>query len=151
MRWWQAPLWPWPYRASVAGAKTVKGTCATLSGNAASQTLQNCTDSTDTGGSGTSTSNETITGNTVSGTTTVDWASGKTSLESFTGKESTGVKDKCMPPAGFSNLAEVKEKGKVTVGTATDLVGGKTKGTVCGYSMGSTILVENFPGTTVAF
>ncbi len=139
----------------VAGAKSVKGICSTLSGNATTLNLQNCTAGAQTGGSGVSTTtSEMISGNTVTGTDSVQWnIPGSTSTESFTGTLFSGKKDKCTPPVGYSNLDEVKEKGSVTGGTgaATALTGGKTKGTVCVFQSGSTILVENFPGTTLAF
>jgi len=128
--------------ASAKKPKPVTGTCNTLTGDATSQTLQNCTDTTDTGGSGTSTTtNENISGNSVNGTDSVTWNSGLNSTESFAGKLLAGKKDKCSAPAGYTNVYEVKEKGKVTGGTATDLVGGKTKTTACVFSGGSGILV----------
>ena len=142
---------------AVASAKTVKGTCTGESGNATSQTLTGCTVAADTGGSGVTVVNsETVTGTapkqTVTGTSTITWSTSKTTVESFTGQLLTSTADKCPAgPAGFTAAAEVKEKGSVTGGTATDLVGGKVKGTSCVYSMGATILVENFPATTISF
>jgi hypothetical protein len=128
--------------ASAKKPKPVTGTCNTVTGDATSQTLENCTDGADTGGSGTSTTtSETLNGNAVSGTDSVVWNTGSTSLESFSGKLLSGKKDKCTAPVGYSNVYEVKEKGKVTGGTATDLVGGKTKTTACVFSGGSGILV----------
>ena len=43
----------------------------------------------------------------------------------------------------------VKEKGTVTGGTATGLVKGKIKGTVCVYSQGTTILVNGYGPQTI--
>jgi len=139
----------------IAGAKTkpVTGTCSSLSGNATSQTLSGCTDPADTGGTGVSTTtSEAISGSTVSGTDSVTWSTSKTSTESFTGTLKSGKADKCTAGAGQTNLYEVKEKGSVTGGTATDLVGGKTKGTICVFSTASGgIVVQNFPATTTTF
>jgi hypothetical protein len=133
--------------------KPVTGTCTGLSGNATTQTLSGCTDPADTAGGGTSTTtSESVSGTTVTGTDSVTWNSSKTSLESFKGKLESGKKDKCTAPAGDSNVYEVKEKGKVTGGTATDLINGKTKGTVCVYSTASGgLVVQNFPGSSTSF
>ena len=138
--------------ASAHKVKPDKGTCTSLSGNATSQTMTGCTDSIDTGGSGVSTTtHEAISGSTVSGTDSVAWHSGLTSTESFTGTLKSGKADKCSAPAGDTNLYEVKEKGSVTGGTATHLVGSKTKGTVCTFTAPSGVVVKNFPGKLVAF
>jgi hypothetical protein len=134
-------------------AKPVTGTCSGLNGNATTQTLSGCTDPADTGGGGTSTTtSETVSGTTVTGTDTVTWNTSKTSTETFKGKLESGKKDKCTAPTGDSNVYEVKEKGKVVGGTATDLVNGKTKGTVCVYSTASGgIVVQNLPGSSTTF
>jgi hypothetical protein len=115
----------------IAGAKGDSLTCTTISGNATSQTLSGCsgTASSQTGSSGTS----------QVSTKTTTWVTGKTSVESYSYKELTGKKDHCpAPAAGYTAVAEVKEKGKVTGGTATLLVGSKIKGTVCVYEQTST-------------
>jgi len=52
---------------------------------------------------------------------------------------------------GDSNLYEVKQKGSVTGGTAKDLIRGKTKGTVCVFTITNGVLRKNFPGSTVTF
>jgi hypothetical protein len=138
----------------VASAKTkpVTGTCSGLSGNSTSQTLTGCTDPADTGGGGVSTTtSETVTGSTVAGTDSVTWNTSKTSTESFTGALKSGKGDKCTPTSGQTNLYEVKEKGKVTGGTAADLVGGKTKGTICVFNTSGGIVVQNFPGSSTTF
>jgi hypothetical protein len=138
----------------VAGAKTkpVTGICTGLSGDSTSQTLSGCGDAADTSGGGVSTTtSESVSGSSVTGTDSVAWNSSKTSTESFTGKLKSGKADKCTPSAGETNLYEVKEKGSVTGGTATDLIGGKTKGTICVFNGSSGIVVQNFPGTTTTF
>lgn len=139
----------------IAGAKTkpVTGSCTSLNGNATSQTLSGCTDPADTGGGGVSTTtSETVSGSTVSGTDSVAWNTSLTSTETFTGKLKSGKADKCTASAGQTNEYEVKEKGKVTGGTATDLVGGKTAGTICVFTTASGgIVVSNFPGTATTF
>lgn len=126
--------------SGVAFAKPVSGSCTTLTGGETTQSLSGCNDTADTGGSGTSV----VTLSGTSGTTTITWASGKTTVESFKAKELIGKKDKCTTPPGDTALAEAKETGKVTGGTATDLVKGKTKGTVCAFDDASgNIVVQN--------
>jgi|GEM_PF-5980648 len=67
--------------AAAKKAKPVTGTCSSLSGGAATQTLSGCTDPTDTGGGGTSTiTSETITGKKATSTDTIAWASGSRRL-----------------------------------------------------------------------
>jgi len=133
----------------VASAKTLKGVCTSETGNATSQTLSGCNQPADTGGSGTVVVNsEKVTGKApkqkVKATTTITWATAKTSVETLTGSLLTGVDNKCPAgPPGYTAAAEIIEKGKVTGGTATDLVGSKAKGTSCAYTEGTTILVEN--------
>lgn len=133
--------------------KPVTGTCSSLSGNETSQTLSGCTDPADTGGGGTSTTtSETVSGSTVTGTDSVSWNTSLTSTESFSGKLKSGKADKCTPSSGQTNLYEVKEKGKVTGGSAMDLIGGKTKGTVCVFSTATGgFVVQNFPGSSTSF
>ncbi len=136
----------------IAGAKTkqVTGTCTSLSGSESSESLSGCNDPSDTGGSGT----VSVTLSGTSGTASITWSSSKTTIESFTYKESTGKKDKCpAPPAGDTALAEAKETSTVTGGTATDLIGSKKlKSTDCAYTTASGgILVTNYPGKPVPF
>jgi hypothetical protein len=148
-----ASLALFPSGVATAKTKPNKGTCATLNGNATSQTMTGCTDTVDTGGSGVSTTtHETLSGTTgVSGTDSVAWHSGLTSTESFTGTLKSGKADKCRPSAGQTNLYEVKEKGSVTGGTAVHLVGSKTKGMVCVFTASSGPVVKNFPGKPTSF
>lgn len=138
--------------AAAKKPKPVTGTCSRLSGGAAQQTLSGCTDTADTGGGGTSTiTSETINGKKATSTDTIDWNSGLTSKESSTNTLKSGKADKCHPSAGETNLYEVKEKGHVTGGTATDLVNGKTKGTVCVFTVTNGVVTTNFPGSTDTF
>lgn|GEM_PF-5088992 len=74
-----------------------------------------------------------------------------TSIESSSNTLKSGKADKCQPSGGESNLYEVKEKGRITGGTATDLVGGKTKGTVCVFTAGSGVVTTLSPGSTDTF
>ena len=118
----------------MAGAAALKVTCTGLTGDATSQTLSGCT------GSGAS-----VTGSTGSSdvsTSTITWSTGATSVENYTYTGLTGKKDKCVTPAGYTAVEEVKEKGSVTGGTA--LVGSKIKGTVCVSTQNTTgdILVQ---------
>jgi hypothetical protein len=131
----------------IAGAKSLSVKCTGLTGNGSSSSITGCKGSglSETGSSGTSVTDTTTA---TSGTSTITWSTGATSDEAYTYKELTGSKDKCpAPPAGFSALAEVTEKGSVTGGTA--LVGSKVKGTVCVYSDGSTILVNGKGSQTI--
>lgn len=135
---------------AVAGATSqVTGSCTSLSGGETSQTLSGCTDTTDTGGGGTITT--TLKGK--GGTATITWLSGKTSTEKVKFKELLGAKDKCPAMPGDTALAEAQSTSTVTGGTATDLVGKmKLKSTSCAYDTASkTIVVVNYPGTTVPF
>src|SRR5665213_3416228 len=69
----------------MASAKVVKASCTAETGNGTTETLSGCTDSADTGGGGTATSVQ-VTGTTsVSGTETIHWTSGKTTVITFTG------------------------------------------------------------------
>ncbi len=104
----------------------------------------------DTGGGGVGSTTENSHGGV---TTTVTWHTGLTSIETITkARVLSGTLDKCAPPKGYRNDSEVKwTSGKVTGGTAHELVGGRTKSTVCVYSQGPTLLVENFPGTDILF
>lgn len=138
--------------AAAKQAKAVTGTCSSLSGGATEQTLSGCSDTADTGGGGTSTiTSETITGNKATSTDTITWNSGLTSVESSSNTLKTGKADKCHPSAGQTNLYEVKEKGRVTGGTATDLINGKAKGTVCVFTITNGIVTTNFPGSADTF
>ena len=140
--------------SGVASAKTKpnKGTCTTITGNATTITQTGCTDLPDTGGSGVSTTtHESISGSTVTGADSVVWHTGLTSTETFTGTLKSGKADKCHPSAGQTNLYEVKQKGLVTGGTATHLVGSKTKSIVCVFTVSSGIAVKNFPGKPISF
>jgi len=130
--------------------KPVTGTCSSLSGGESTQSLTGCNDTPDTGGSGTS--SVTIGSPVTTGTTTITWATSLTTTESYTSKLLSAKKDKCPAITGDSNYYEVKEKAKVTGGTATDLVGAKLKGVECVYQAASGgIYVDNYPGMPVEF
>jgi hypothetical protein len=135
----------------IAGAvkkpKQVTGTCSSLSGSSTSQNLSGCTDTADTGGSGTIA---------VSGSDyTTTWETGLTSTGTESYKEKFGKADKCpAPPPGETALAEALSTSVDTGGTATDLVGTKKfKGTACAYEVtsDSDIVVVNYPGKTIPF
>ena len=46
----------------------------------------------------------------------------------------TGTKNTCAAKSGYTKVAMAVEKGTVTGGSATGLVGGAVNGTVCAYS-----------------
>jgi len=123
--------------AFAKGPKPPSVTCTGLSGNESTQTLTGCSGNPDAGTGGTS----------VVATSTTTWSTGKTSIESYSIKSSSGKKDKCPAEGAILSTIEIKEKGKVTGGTA-NLVGTKLKATVCIYSNGT---VKQFPGTTLSF
>ncbi len=137
---------------AAAAAKAASGSCASQSGGATVRTLAGCTDTADTGGGGVSTvTSESISGSTVTGTSSIAWDTGLTTLQSFTGSIKSGKSDKCTPSTGQTNLYEVKSKGKVTGGTATDLVGGKTSATTCVFQTSGGVVTTNFPGVATKF
>jgi hypothetical protein len=123
--------------AFAKGPKPPTATCTGLSGNESSQTLTGCSGNPDAGTGGTS----------DVATSTVTWSTGKTSIEAYTIKTFSGKKDKCPAEGAILSTIEIKEKGKVTGGTA-NLVGTKVKATVCLYSNST---VTQFPGTTLTF
>jgi hypothetical protein len=123
--------------AFAKGPKPPPATCTGLSGNESSQTITGCSGNPDAGTGGTS----------VVSTNTVTWSTGKTSTETYAVKTFSGKKDKCPAEGAILSTLEIKEKGKVTGGTA-NLVGTKLKATVCLYSNGT---VTQFPGTTLSF
>jgi hypothetical protein len=134
---------------AMAGAKSPKPdkvVCSSFSGDSSSQTISGCTGG--PAGINPGTSVPTSTGTT--GSATVTWADGKTSVESYSYALKTGKADKCPAITGDTSVGEVKEKGTVTGGTETALVGGKVKSTVCVYSTSSGISLSLFPGTTLA-
>lgn len=133
-----------PGGAALAKSKTATGACTSLSGNESSQVLSGCTDTADTGGQGSAVESS-------STSSTITWVTGLTTTESFTEKESLGSKDKCPAVLGDTAVAEVKEKGKITGGTATDLVGGRSTATICVYSNSSGIVLSLFPHSKYTF
>ena len=71
------------------------------------------------------------------GTATVTWATKKTSTESYKFTELTGSKNLCPGRTGYSKVAEAKETGSVTGGTAKAMKGGAVTATACAYFKGS--------------
>ena len=83
---------------------------------------------------------------TKTGTATVTWATKKTSTESYKFTELTGSKNLCPGRTGYSKVAEAKETGSVTGGTAKAMKGGAVTATACAYFKGtnhSTIYIFN--------
>ena len=128
--------------ASAAAPLTLS--CTTLTGSETAQSISGCTGNASklTGTKGTSTVKNNLSKETE--VATVKWTSTKkTSIESYSYTELTGTKNKCAAKAGYTKLAEAVEKGKVTGGTATAMVGGAVTGTVCAYSKSGKISIFN--------
>ena len=118
--------------ASFASAATpVIVTCTGFTGSGANSNATGCNHTTLTGGSG---SISTSSG----GAFTVTWATGKTS----TGTSKFTQVSPSTCPSAFPT--EVKDVSKVTGGTATALIGGTGKTTLCADSNSN---VELLPGT----
>jgi len=116
--------------------KAVAVTCTTLSGDETASSFSGCNQPGVTDGTGVTTLNTLSTSDAF--TATVTWGSGETTT--FGGQltiivSNTAAKknpDKCPAVPGDTPLAEVKEVGTVTGGTA--LVKGAVKSTECVYS-----------------
>ena len=138
--------------AAASGLSPVQVTCTTMKGGSDTQTLSGCDRHGDTGGGGSILITEGING---SITIAVTWNSGLTTVEANpSGHVIQGMYDPCHPPRGYTNDSEVKFKGIVTGGTASDLVGGAAKATICAFSKSNNsnaLLVENKPNTDVTF
>ena len=137
--------------AAAKKAKPVTGTCSSLSGGAATQTLSGCSDASDPGVGVRAPSPVRRSPGRRRRADTINWTSGLTSIEWSSNTLKSGKADKCHPSGSESNLYEVKEKGHITGSTATDLVGGKTKGMVCVFTAGSGVVTTLFPGSTDTF
>lgn len=122
-----------------ASASALTVTCTGLTGNATTQKLTGCSGSgkAQTGTSGTSTASN----------KTIKWATGKTSVSTYT--YTPGSDASCPAVTGYTKDLLENVKGKVTSGTATGLVGGSYKATVCVYKKGSTILIKNKGNVTI--
>jgi hypothetical protein len=119
----------------IAGAAAKTLSCTTLTGTETAQAISGCSGS---GSSQTGTKGTVKVVNNVakkSGVATVTWTSTKkTSIEKYTYVEDTGTKNTCAAKSGYTKVAMAVEKGTVTGGSATGLVGGAVNGTVCAYS-----------------
>ncbi len=114
--------------------------CTTLSGDITGGAIYSgCTDTQTTGGGGT----------TVAGSISTTWDTGLTSIFTVTSaKALLGKKDKCAASAGDTNAYELRESGIVSDGTATALINGKWKHTICAFTTPSgDTLFQYFPGT----
>lgn len=124
---------------SFASATPLTLSCTSLSGNQSTQKISGCsgTGKTETGTSGTAKVAST------DKSATITWATGKTSIESFTYKNVTP--NVCPAVTGYTKFLEVQETGSVTGGTATGLKGGAVSGKVCIYKKGTstTYLVKS--------
>ena len=128
-----------------AAAKTVTCTKLTGSGTIAKQTisLSGCTGTasgqTGSTGSGTATTNSSK----KSGTASIKWKTGKTSVETYTFKEDLGSSNNCPAKTGYTKLAKAIETGKVSSGSATELNGGAVTADACAYSKSGKIYIFN--------
>jgi|ERR1700722_20388458 hypothetical protein len=129
----------------IASASPLTLSCTTLKGTSAAQTLTGCTGTaaSQTGSHGSVTVKNNL--STKKGTATVKWATGKTSIESYSFTVLTGTNNKCVARTGYTKVAEAPEKGTVTGGTVTAMKTGAVSGIVCAYSKSgsSTIYVFN--------
>jgi hypothetical protein len=133
----------------------VQVTCTSQSGrvgpSSGSDTLSDCNHQRITGGGGAVSTIEGING---SVTISVTWNSGLTTVDPTGGRVVSGKSDLCQPPRGYINDSEVKWEGTVTGGTASALVGGAARSTICLFSKinkPNTHLIENKPNTYVIF
>ena len=136
----------------IASAAPLTLSCTTLTGTttvtatSSTEHLSGCsgTAKTLTGTTGTAAVKTNL--STHSGTATVTWATKKTSTESYKFTELTGSKNLCPARTGYSKLAEAKETGSVTGGTATAMKGGAVTANACAYFKGtnhSTVYIFN--------
>ena len=124
----------------IASATILTSSCTTLTGNATTQHLSGC--------SGTALALTGTTGTitvvnhpaTKTGVATIKWATAKTTIESYSYSELTGTSDKCPKHGTLSPIAEAKEKGTVTGGTATAMKGGTFTSTACAYAPSKGVL-----------
>jgi len=70
----------------------------------------------------------------TTGTFRITWATGRTSVETFTYTEYRGQSDTCPSKTGSSQYMMVTLSGHVTSGTANGLIGSVVSGTSCVYS-----------------
>ena len=126
-----------------ASAAPLTLSCKTLTGSETAQTISGCsgTASKETGTKGTSTVKNNLSKKT--GVATVKWSTKKTSIESYSYTELLGASNKCPAKSGYTKVAEAPEKGKVTGGTATGMIGGAVTGTACAYSKSGKISIFN--------
>jgi hypothetical protein len=141
--------------AGASGRSPVQVTCTSESGrvspSSGSDTLSGCNHHKITGGGGAISTIEGING---SVTISVTWNSGLTTVDPTGSRVVSGQYDPCQPPRGYTNDSEVKWKGTVTGGTASDLIGGAAKSTICVFSKinkPDTRLIENKRNTVVTF
>lgn len=122
--------------ASAATPETVS--CTTLLGSTTSLNFSGCT------GSGANSSNagkSPAKGTYTVNTKTQKWSNGKTSVLSFTYKKDTT--SKCPKITGDESLGEYSATGKVSGGTAKQMINGAASGSVCIYSKGTATIVKN--------
>ncbi len=123
--------------ASATAPETVS--CTTLAGSATSLTFSGCT------GSGANTSNAgkaPAKGVYTVSSKTLKWSDSKTSTLSF--KYSKDKTSKCPKITGDTSLGEYTATGKVTKGTAKQMIGGAASGSACIYSAKSSTVVKNY-------
>ena len=130
----------------IASAAVLTSSCTTLTGTSTAQNLSGCTGTASslTGSKGSVTVVNNLT--TKTGVATVHWTTGKTSIESYSYTELFKTANKCANKTGYTKIAEAPEKGTVTGGTATGMIGGAVISTACAYSktgVAKTIFIFN--------
>jgi hypothetical protein len=128
----------------VAGAAPLTVSCTTLSGSATSQAVSGCTGS---GAIAADAGTPPAHGTSVASTKTITWSNGKTSKTTYT--YTAGSDASCPAVKGYTKDLLENAKGTVTGGTATGLVKGAFKATICVYKKGSTLLVKNKGPVTI--
>lgn len=125
--------------AGVASAGTPETvSCTTLLGSTTSLVFSGCT------GAGANSSNagkSPAKGAYTVKTKTQKWSNGKTSVLSFNYKKDTT--NKCPKIAGDKALGEYSATGKVTGGSAKQMINGAASGNACIYSKGPVTVVKN--------
>ena len=130
----------------VSGASPLTVTCTTFSGSMTSQTISGCTGS---GAIAADAGTPPAHGVSTVSTKTIKWSNNKTTVTKYTYKP--GSDKVCAADSGYKIDLLENATGSVTGGTATGLVGGTFKETVCVYkkTVGGTLLIKNHGNVTL--
>ena len=116
-------------------------TCTSLTGSATSQTISGCKG---TGAIAADAGVSPAHGTSVASTKTITWSNHKTSKTTYTYKAASDAS--CPTVAKYTKTLLENATGKVTGGTATGMVNGVFKGTICVYKLTAaphTLMVRN--------